>query len=338
MFEKSKVKGYSRLSKSKSGFKVIRVKEFLRKKNENHTARNIALGVGTVIGVGGVALLLRKKGVNINPKGLLKEAGDNVPKYPKGTSIRNVVKEVDNVVTPKRNFPQVEDPWTLPISSKYAERGSKLLVKKSVNQNRIRAKDAVTNDPWNTPVKSNLEKESSELLVKKEGVKLLSPAKSPKRSSYEAKPETIPDFWDDAITNKTNNSISTVVQPQSKIVPLLTGKKIPASRGNLYGFDNRTARRVSKKAASDAARIDSMEKTYDSISPDNLAMKASIKIDHYLKRPRKTSNLGAPPKPTSLSEVLSNPSIKQAQKKVEDRLSRAERRRLQRKAYNAKKN
>lgn len=351
MFEKSKVKGYNRLSRSKSGFKVIRVKEFFRKKDENNTKRNLAIGSAVVLGAGGVVLLLRK---NVNPKALLKKASD---KYPKGAKVivKDVVEDirpsVNNTptpktsVSPKSNFPQVEDPGTLPISSKYAGRSAKLLVKKSVNQNRIRAKDAVTNDPWNTPVKSSLEKKSSELLIKKEGVKLLSPAKF--------KPETIPEVRDDAITNKTNSSISTVVQPNSKIVPLLTGKKIPASRGNLYGFDNRTARRVSKKAASDAARIDSMEKTYDSISPDNLAMKASIKIDHYLKRPRKTSNLGAPLKSTSLEKIIDTSStknldikarpkaeekiIKQAQKKVEDRLSRAEKYKIQKEARLAKK-
>ena len=384
MSEKSKVKGYSRLFKSKSGFKVIRVKDFLRKKDEkDNTGRNILLGVGAVIGAGGVALLLRK---NINSKALLKKASNTPLKYSKEATVRvkDVVEDIkhsinntpssnnvfsktalekykkpeprpladyqpkktttktdiitpDTPLSPKSNFPQEVDPWTLPTPSKYADRGSKLLVKKPVNQNRVRAKDAVTNDPWNTPIKSSLKKESSELLIKKEGVKLLSPAKF--------KPEAIPDFWDKTIANKVGNSIDTVVKPNSKTTLLLTGKKIPASRGNLLGFDNRTARRVSKKAASDATRIATMEKTYKSISPDNLAMKATAKINHYLIRPRKTSNLGAPPKPTSLEKVVNNPNIKQAQKKIEDRLSRAEKYQLQKKARqeaksasNAKKN
>ena len=393
MFEKSKVKSYNRLSKSKSGFKVIRVIDFLRKKDENNTVRNTLLGVGAVIGVGGIALLLRK---NINSKALLKKASNTPLKYPKEVTVRvkDVVEDIkpsinntlssnnrfsktalekykkpeprpiadyqpkktattkteiiapDTSLSPKSNFPQEVDPWTLPTSSKYADRGSKLLVKKPVNQNRVRAKDAVTNDPWSTPIKSSLKKESSELLVRKEGVKLLSPAKF--------KPEAIPDFWDTAITNKVSNSLDTVVKPNSKTIPLLTGKKIPASRGNIYGFDNRTARRVSKKAASDAARIDTIEKTYKSLSPDNLAMRATTKINHYLIRPRRTSNLGAPPKATSLAEIIDTSStknlsvkakpkaeekiIKKAQEKVTDRLSRAEKYQLQKKASNAKKN
>jgi hypothetical protein len=272
MFGKDKVKGHNRIIKGKSGFKVTRIGDFLRKKDDN-SKRNLAIGVGAVgiLGVG-TALLLKKKGMKF-PGQMAK----------KNSLANNKVNE--NVVVPKNNSTITpgekfikemdEDFGVLPTTTKPK-------VSKQV--------DHVIEDPWTTPIKT-----------------------------------------------KINKSIDIEIKSKSKDIPLLTGKKVPANRDNLFVFDNRTTKRVTKKAASDAVRINSMEKTYKSISPDNLAMKASIKIDHYLKRPRKTSSLGAPPKPTSLEEVISNPNINQAQKKVEDRLARAERQ-LDKKSKTLKKN
>ena len=285
MFGKDKVKAHNRVIKGKSGFKVTRIGQFLRKKDENNTKRNLAIGTAAVIGAGGVALLLRKKG--LNTKSLLKT------KYPKGVTVKtkNVVEDIKPKTSPpktevvKKQFDPLPDPWDTPIV-KPKMRSAKLLVKKPTTQNRLRRKDNIP-DPWETSIKDK---------------------------------------------NKIDiPSSDTIVKPESKSILLLPGKKIPASRGNLYGYDNRISRRVAKKVASDADRINSMEKIYESISPDNLAMKASIKIDHYLKRPRRTSNLGAPPKPTSLEKVISNPNTKQAQEKVKDRLSRAGRKLAERK-------
>ena len=189
MFGKDKVKGHSRLSKGKSGFKVIRVKDFFRKKDENSNRnRNIALGTAAVIGVGGVALLLRKKG-------LLKSAMSNSPKYPKGTTIKvkDIVKPVtesrpivnirpknpitikSKVVAPiKKQFDPIPDPWETPLLIP-----KKALLKISKRASGIRKKTGFSkvSDPWETSIKSNLKKEPTELLVKKEGIKLLSPAK-----------------------------------------------------------------------------------------------------------------------------------------------------------------
>lgn len=409
MFGKDKVKGHNRLVKSKSGFKVTRVSDFLRKRDDkDNTKRNIAIGTAAVISAGGIALLLRKKRINIgDTKNLLKRSTKATSKYPKDVLVepKNVVEDIrpsinnsasgnnkfskadlekykkpiveprpkvniqpkktsnstsapsssssssippkTDVITPtKKDFDPLPDPWQTPIPSKYQGRGSKLLVKKEINQNRIRAKEAVTSDPWSTPIKSSVKESTEKVVQETSSIKALAPAKF--------KPESISDPWETAITTKANNSLSMVVTPKSKEVPLLTGKKIPASRGSLVITDTKTAKKVAKKAASDAVRIENMEKTYKSISPDNLAMRATVKINHYLKRPRKTFSLGRPPKETSLAEILDTSStknlsnkakskaeekiIKKAQEKVTDRLSRAERKVLEKKARLAKKN
>lgn len=122
MFEKSKVKGYSRLSKSKSGFKVIRVKDFLRKKDEkDHTVRNTVLGVTAISALGiGTALLLKKKGgitfpgqVNVNNNKKVANKVDNfinkelekrqnsIPKSPP-TPTRTKEEWIKNIENQKR--------------------------------------------------------------------------------------------------------------------------------------------------------------------------------------------------------------------------------------------
>jgi hypothetical protein len=252
--DKDKVKAHNRLSKGKSGYKVIRVHDFFRKKDEDRN-KKIALGVagaGLLVGSG---LLLKKKGVS---NLLTKKTNIIKPSTP-----QQVTKAVDDVIIPtsvtpktnlltptKKDFPKIEDPWETPVLTK-------------IQKDKVNAKSMV---------------------------------------------------------------------PQSKDIPLLTGKKIPANRDNLLITDTR----ASKKVTNEVVRLIEMDKTYKSI--DDLSMRASVKMDHYLKRPRKTSELGRPPKETSLKEVLDNPNIKKAKEKVTDRLSRAERKLLQKKARLAKKN
>lgn len=189
MFEKSKVKGYSKLSKSKSGFKVIRVKEFLRKRDEkDHTVRNAVLGVTAISALGiGTALLLKKKG-GINFPGQLAEKNLLTNKVVDVQS--SVVKEFDNVVTPKTqlstksNFPQVEDPWASPIT-KPSSRGSKLLVQRNIKDRSI--------------------KRSTEKIVQEtENLKLLPSAKS--RTAL-GKPEPRGNLLVPKSTNKVEESL-----------------------------------------------------------------------------------------------------------------------------------
>lgn len=274
MFGKDKVKAHNRLTKSKTGYKVIRVHDFLRKKDKNdNTVRSNVLGVTGIAALGiGTALLLKKKGIKF--PGQVTDKNPLLSKKP--SSPIKVIEET--VGTPPKNpvksgkefIAQMDEEWGIG--------------KKKVNSNSAFPK---IDDPWETPILTKIQKE--------------------------------------------NSNIKSMV-PQSENTPLLTGKKIPASRGNLLVTDTRT----SKKVTSSVARINEMDKTYKSI--DDLSMRASVKIDHYLKRPRKTSDLGRPPKETSLKELLDNPNIKKAQEKVKDRLSRAERKLLQKKARLAKKN
>ena len=112
MFGKDKVKGYNRVIKGKSGFKVSRIRDFLRKRDDKKK-RNLALGLGTVAVLGiGASLLLKKKGTGLAQiKNKLKATTSNTPKYPKGASIGNKASEM--VV--KKNFDKISDPWETPI-------------------------------------------------------------------------------------------------------------------------------------------------------------------------------------------------------------------------------
>ena len=186
MFEKDKVKGHNRLVKTLKGLRVTRVNEFVRKEKKDNTKRNIVLGAAaTGLGVGAV-LLLKKKGINKTPftKNLLTSAKSNTPKYPKGTTIRvKDLKTKSAVVTDK--FDQLPDPWTTPIASRLGKRGTKLLAKKNISQNRIRPKDTRTvTDPWNSPIKSKLN--NSDIVIKpnnKLTMKLLSPSSPNQRGN-----------------------------------------------------------------------------------------------------------------------------------------------------------
>lgn len=61
---KNRVKGHNRISKGRSGFKVIRVDDFFRKKDENR-GKKIALGIGGAGLLVGAGLLAKKKGLKL---------------------------------------------------------------------------------------------------------------------------------------------------------------------------------------------------------------------------------------------------------------------------------
>lgn len=139
MFGRDKVKGYNRVSKSKKGFKVIRVDDFFRKKDENR-GKKIALAVGgasLLVGAGiGSALLLKGKG-----KALLTKKTSIPTKTTQ--QISNITKEKVPVVTSitpktistKKDFGKIEDPWETPILTKI-QKESQLVTKKS-NESRL---------------------------------------------------------------------------------------------------------------------------------------------------------------------------------------------------------
>jgi hypothetical protein len=100
--ERNRVKGHNRVAKGKSGFKVIRVDDFFRKKDDNR-GKKIALGVagtGLLLGAG---LLAKKKGLKLPSIG--KKASDMVidvkaTRVPE-TSLLTPGKKVRNLVTTK---------------------------------------------------------------------------------------------------------------------------------------------------------------------------------------------------------------------------------------------
>jgi len=155
MFNKDKVKGYNRLNKTKKGFKVSRVKDFLRKeRKKDNTKRSIVLGIGAtaVLGIG-TGILLKRKGIS-KVSGILNSAKSTTPKYPKGTTIKVKSNPVSSTnlsqSTPSKSsiiqkYNQLPDPWSTPIASRPGVRSTKLLTKKNVNQNRIRVKDIKNN-------------------------------------------------------------------------------------------------------------------------------------------------------------------------------------------------
>lgn len=115
MFGKDKIKGHNRVTKGKSGFKVTRIGDFLRKKKDN-TKRNLVVGAGVV--ALGTGLLLKRKGIGLTQiKNKLKAVTANTPKYPNGAKIRS--KGSDMVV--KKDFDQLSDPWETPIQYKVSK-------------------------------------------------------------------------------------------------------------------------------------------------------------------------------------------------------------------------
>jgi hypothetical protein len=102
MFGKDKVKGHNRVTKGKSGFKVIRVDDFFRKKDDSR-GKKIALGVagtGLLLGAG---LLAKKKGLKL--PSFSKKASDMVidvkaTRVPE-TNLLSSGKKIRNLVTTK---------------------------------------------------------------------------------------------------------------------------------------------------------------------------------------------------------------------------------------------
>lgn len=312
MFGKDKVKGHNRIIKSKSGFKVTRIGDFLRKKDDNRK-RNIAIGSAAVIGAGGIALLLRKKGVKINnllkkstkvtpkqttvvPKNVVSKVEDIKPSISNNASSNNgfsksalekykkpVVEprpvvniqpkksstpKTETVVTVKKDFDPLPDPWNTPIP-KPKMRSAKLLVKKPTTQNRLRRKDSIP-DPWTTPIK-----------------------------------------------NKNNNSSEMLVKPKSEEIKLLTTPLTSKSRDNLLRSKGTTAKE----------RV--ISRLVDGYATLPLPMKVTLQMEKALTRPIRSSNIGRPPDTKGLKTILDNSNktpieqvISKAKRKVGDRLKR----------------
>lgn len=143
MFGKDKVKSYNRVAKGKNGFKVIRVNDFFRKKDESRN-KKIALGVagaGLLVGAGiGSALLLKGK-------------------------------RTKNLLTPKTNVP-------INQVSKVAHESKKVPITTSTTSKLTPKKEfSKLEDPWESPIVTKIQKEKSLVMNKPEVTKLLSPAK-----------------------------------------------------------------------------------------------------------------------------------------------------------------
>lgn len=173
MFGKDKVKGYSRVSKSKKGFKVIRVGDFFRKKDENR-GKKIALGASLVVGAGiGSALLLKKKAI----------------KFPGSVSQQEKIVE-KALLTKKSASPIKVIEETVGIPPKQKTVSGENFVKQMDNEWGISKKKEFSRieDPWETPILTKIQKESQLVAKKNEGSKLLTPAK-PKERSLLQKPQ-----------------------------------------------------------------------------------------------------------------------------------------------------
>jgi len=122
MFGKNRVKGHNRVSKGKSGFKVIRVDDFFRKKDENRS-KKIALAVGGAGLLVGAGLLAKKKGLKLPSFG--KKASDMVVNV-KSTK----VPDTKLLTQGKKSQNLISDPWETPILTKI-QKESQLVTKKS---------------------------------------------------------------------------------------------------------------------------------------------------------------------------------------------------------------
>jgi hypothetical protein len=112
--ERNRVKGHNRVAKGKNGFKVIRVDDFFRKKDENR-GKKLALGAGLVVGATiGSALLLKGKGA----KNLLTPKTNQVAKVVQESKKVPVATSTPPKLTPKKEFSRIEDPWETPILTK----------------------------------------------------------------------------------------------------------------------------------------------------------------------------------------------------------------------------
>ena len=167
--ERNRVKGHNRVAKGKSGFKVIRVDDFFRKKDENR-GKKIALGAGLLVGASiGTALLLKKK------KGI---------KFP--GKVETAVKATKQpLLTPKASSPIKVIEETVGTSPKQKPVAGDKFIKQLDEEWGVGKKKEFSKieDPWETPILTNIQKESQLVTsTKSEGSKLLSPAKPKERS------------------------------------------------------------------------------------------------------------------------------------------------------------
>ena len=189
MFGKDKVKAHNRVVKGKSGFKVIRVKDFLRvdrpplrRKEDDNRKRNLAIGAGVVLGAGGIALLLRKKGIKF-PGNIVKE--------------NNLAKATEKVITPKD---------TVSAGEKFIKQMDEEFA--SVIKAPKIEKDIIP-DPWKTSIETKINT-SNEILLKprSEEVKLLTPAKNvfpqPVRSNMKQKDKLVVSSKEKVISSVVN--------------------------------------------------------------------------------------------------------------------------------------
>jgi len=318
MFGKDKVKGHSRLIKGKLGFKITRIRDFLRKKDDSKK-RNIAIGTAaaTVIGAGGIALLLRKKGVNINSaKSLLKKSTKVTPKQ----SIKESVVKVRDIKTSISDTPSSNNGFSKEVLEKY---------KKPIVEPRpivnIQPKKPSTSPRTDTvtPIKKDFDPlpdpwDSPLLKPKMRSAKLL--VKKPVTQNRLKRKDNIPDPWNTPIKyNLKKESSELLVKKEG--IKLLSPAKV---RDNLLRPKS-TSKRVAKSAIMSAKNMERTQEAYNSLPTD---MKAIVQIEKALVRPIKTG-IGRPPDTKGLKTILDDSDktpiekvISKAKRKVADRLKR----------------
>lgn len=316
MFKKDKVKRHNRLIKTKSGFKVTRIGDFLRKRDDNKK-RNIVIGTAAVIGAGGIALLLRKKGVKVNS--LLKKS----TKYPKGAKV--VVKDVVEDIRPSiNNTPSSNNVFSKKDLEKYKKPVVEPRPKKTSNStstSNSSKTDVVTPikkdfdplpDPWKSPIPSKYQNRGSKLLVRKEV----------SQNRIRAKEAVTSDPWSTPVKSSIKESTEKVVQETNSIKLLSPAKSKlkPEPRGKLLRPKSNT------KVEESLVNMRNTQKNYDSLPLD---MKVTVQMEKALTRPIKSSNLGRQPDTKGLKVILGNSEklpiekvISKAKRKVSDRLKR----------------
>jgi len=316
MFGKDKVKGHSRLSKGKSGFKVIRVKDFFRKKDEDSNRnRNIALGTAAVIGVGGVALLLSKK----KPSLLI----------PKSSKSGNPIKVINETIgTPpkqksmsgKEFIQQMDDEWG--VGKKKLNKTTTLIKEVDAvipvkTPKLVEVKDSRINDMpelkdfWNTkntPGTRMLEKGDRVLKVSKRASGIR------KKTGF----SKVSDPWETPLKSNLKKEPTELLVKKEGIKLLSPAKVKP--RKNLLVPSKKD------KVTSSVINMRNTQRDYDSL---DIPMKATIQMEKALTRPIRESLLGRPPDTKGLKAILDTGNkadveqvITKASRKVNDRLVR----------------
>lgn len=248
--ERNRVKGHNRLGKSKSGFKVIRVDDFFRKKDENR-GKKIALGAGLLVGAGiGSALLLKKKGI----------------KFP-GQLTKNAIKK------PSSPIKVIEE--AVGTSPKQKQLSGKDFVKQMDKEWGVGKKKEFSKieDPWETPILTKIQKESQLVTKKSEGSRLLTPAK-PKERSLLQKPQRKTKNVEDKVIQVSNSQKDYKSLPVEMQTILQVEKALlaPAKKGNLGRPPERTS--IVKLVDSSEGKLD----------------KATRKVKDRLKREKAISD------------------------------------------------